>query len=124
VRRAQNIVTSNAPTRPTNDPAEAAIVRVLQAERDARDSIEQARREAGHIAEDARADARAIAERTERRIRAVVGAFEQDLARRLAKIDGQAARMATPHVLAEAELSALDSAVHTLGGELTGGATS
>lgn len=115
---------SNVPTRPTSDPSEAAITRVLRAERDARDSIEQARLDAVHIAESARAGARALADRTERRIRCVAGAFEQDLARRLAVIDGEAARMATPHVLADAELRALDSAVHALAVELTAGATS
>jgi vacuolar-type H+-ATPase subunit H len=122
--RVQNIVKSNAPTRPTSDPAEAAIARVLQAERDARDLIEQARRQAGHIAESARAEARALAERTEQRIRSVVGAFDEELARRLAVIDGEAAHMAAPHVLADAELRALDRAVHLLAVELTGGATS
>lgn len=111
---------SNAPPRPTSDPAEAAIARVLQAERDARESIEHAHRQAEQIAESARASARAVAERTERRIRAVVGSFEQELARRLAVIDGEAARMATPHVPGDAELRALDSAVHALAAELTG----
>jgi F0F1-type ATP synthase membrane subunit b/b' len=115
-------VKSNAPTRPTKDPAEAAIARVLQAEREARESIEQAHRQAEQIAESARASARAVAERTERRIRAVVGAFEQELSRRLALIDGEAARMATPHVPGEAELRMLDSAVHTLAAQLTGAA--
>lgn len=112
----------NAPTRPTSDPAEAAIAHVLQAERDARESIEHARREAGHIAESARASARAVSERTERRIRTVVGAFEQDLARRLAVIDSEAARMATPHVLGDAELRELDAAVQALAAGLTGAA--
>ncbi len=114
---------SNAPTRPTSDPADAAIARVLQAERDARESIEQARREAEQIAENARAGARAVGERTERRIRSVVGAFEQDLARRLAVIDGEAARMATPHVPGDTELRALDGAVHALAVELSAGTT-
>jgi hypothetical protein len=115
-------VKSNAPTRPTSDPAEAEIARVLQAERDARESIEHAHRDAESIAENARAGARAVAERTERRIRGVVGAFEQNLARRLAVIDGQAVRMATPHVLGDAELRALDGAVHRLAVGLAGGA--
>ncbi len=117
----QNTVKSNAPTRPSNDPAEAAITRVLLAEREARESIEQARHEAEHIAESARASARAVADRTERRIRAVVGAFECELARRLAVIDGEAARMATPHVLGEAELRTLDRAVHALAAQLSEG---
>ncbi len=77
--RVQNIVKSNAPTRSTSDPADVAIARVLQAERDARESIEHARREAESIAESARAAARAVAERTEGRIRGVVDVFAQDL---------------------------------------------
>jgi hypothetical protein len=87
----QKIVKSNAPTRPTNDPAEAAIARVLLAEREARESIEHAHRQA-------------------------------ELTRRLTVIDGEAARMATPHALGEAELHALDGAVNALAFELTGGA--
>jgi vacuolar-type H+-ATPase subunit H len=120
--RAYNIVKSNDPTRPTSEPADAAITRVLQAERDARDSIDQSHREAAHIAESARADARAVAERTERRIRTVVGAFEQQLAGRLAAIDDEATHMTKPHVLGDAELRALDLAVHALAHELTGAA--
>jgi vacuolar-type H+-ATPase subunit H len=115
-------VNSNAPTRATSDPAEAAIARVLLAEREARESIEHARHQAESIAEHARAGARAVAERTERRIRGVVGAFERDLTRRLAAIDGEAKRMATPHVLGDAELRALDHAVHALAIRLTGAA--
>jgi vacuolar-type H+-ATPase subunit H len=115
-------VKPNAPTRPTSDPADRAIACVLQAERDARESIEHAHRQAEQIAESARASARSVAERTEGRIRAVVGAFEQALGRRLALIDDEASRMATPHGLGAAELRALDEAVHTLAGDLTGAA--
>jgi vacuolar-type H+-ATPase subunit H len=111
---------SNAPTRLTSDPADAAIARVLQAERDARESIEHARREAESIAEGARAAARAVAERTEARIRGVAGIFAEDLTRRLAAIDAEAARMATPHFLGAAELRALDGAVKTLALALAG----
>jgi vacuolar-type H+-ATPase subunit H len=113
-------VKSNAPTRSTSDPADLAIARVLQAERDARESIERARREAESIAEGARAAARAVAERTEGRIRGVVEVFAQDLTRRLAAIDAEAARMATPHFLGAAELRALDGAVRTLALGLAG----
>ena len=111
---------SNAPIRLTSDPADAAIARVLQAERDARQSIEDAHHQAESMAESARAAARAVAERTERRIRGVVGAFEQDLTRRLAVIDAEAAHMTAPHVLGEAELRALDGAVQTLASRLAG----
>jgi hypothetical protein len=116
------MVKANAPTRPISDPAEAAIARVLQAERDAGASIALAHRQADAIAEAARADARSVAERTERRIRGVVGAFEQHSACRLAVIDAEAVRMTTPHVLAEPELQALDAAVGVLGLRRTGAA--
>ena len=53
----------------------AAIARVLQAERDARAAIGEASAEVLHIAERARADARARADRTERRIRLYAAAF-------------------------------------------------
>ena len=53
----------------------AAIARVLQAERDARAAIGEASAEVLQIAERARADARARAERTERRIRLYAAAF-------------------------------------------------
>lgn len=110
----------NAPARPVNDPAEAAIATVLLAEREAREAIERSKVEASQLAELARAGARAVAERTERRIRAVVGAFERELAQRLAEIDAEAALLRTPHELSADERAALDRAVGALARELTG----
>ena len=55
---------------------EAAISRVLDAERAAHDDVARATRDAAAIVEDARAIARAIAERTERRIRTLRDSFE------------------------------------------------
>ncbi len=111
---------SNAPRSPVGDPTEAAIAKVLRAEREARESIANAQLDAQGIAEQARASARALAERTERRIRAVVGAFDSELSDRLAEIVADAARMATPHVLSDSELGALGRAVTALARELTG----
>ncbi|MGL6110632.1 MAG: hypothetical protein ACRC2B_11100 [Rubrivivax sp.] len=113
-------MTSNVPSGATTNAAGECIARVLRAEHDARQSIEQAQVEAQRIAEAARASARDVAERTERRIRAVVEAFETGLATRLAEIDAEATRMATPHVLSDAELDALDCAVRALATEVTG----
>jgi hypothetical protein len=113
-------VKSNAPKNPVGDPTEAAIAKVLRAEREARQSIASAQLDAQAIAEQARASARALAERTERRIRSVVGAFENELSDRLADIDADAARIATPHVLSDSELGALGLAVTALARELTG----
>ena len=93
---------------------------VLRAEREAREAIERTRIEADRMAEAARSSAREVTERTERRIRSVVGAFERELARRLAEIDVQAAAITQPHRLSADELSALQRAVRALAQELAG----
>jgi len=110
----------NAPDRPASDPAEEAMATVLRAEREAREAIERTRVEAAQMAEAARSSARAVTERTERRIRSVVGAFERDLARRLAEIEAEAAAITQPHRLSADELSALQRTVRALAQELTG----
>jgi hypothetical protein len=74
----------------------AAIARVLQAERDARAAIGEAAAEVLHIAERARADARARADRTERRIRLYAAAFARELAARLAAIEAEGAALTAP----------------------------
>jgi hypothetical protein len=104
----------------SNELAEAAIVRVLAAEREACAAVEAALLDVHRIAEAARAEARALAERTERRIRKVVGAFERDLAARIAEIDAEAERLDSPQPLTPAELEALRRAVGTLARELSG----
>jgi len=101
-----------------NDAAEVAIARVLAAEREGREAVAQARLEAGRIAESGRLAERSIAERTERRIRAVVGAFERDLAERLAEIEAAAAQVASPQPLRPGEMASLQRAVRTLASEL------
>ncbi len=103
-----------------NDAAEAAIARVLGAEREARESVQRARLEVSQIAENARLDARSVAERAERRIRAVVGAFERELAARLAELDAGAARLAQPQPLTPEELADLQREVRLLARELIG----
>jgi transcription initiation factor TFIIIB Brf1 subunit/transcription initiation factor TFIIB len=101
--------------------ADAAIARVLGAEREARDAVERARLDVSRIAEEARADARAVAGRTERRIRTVAQAYGRELARRLAAIDAQGAALAAPDPLTERELETLRQAVAALARELAGG---
>jgi hypothetical protein len=101
-----------------NDAAEAAIARVLAAERARREAVAQARLEAGRIAETGRLAEHSLAERTERRIRAVVGAFERDLAERLAEIEAEAAQVAQPQPIRPGELASLQRAVRALAGEL------
>ena len=107
---------------PADDPAGCAITSVLHAEGAARQDIAQAEQQAEQIVEGARARARALADRTERRIRAVVSAFEVELATRLAEIDAEAERMATPQPLSAAEIAALESTVAALARELSEGA--
>ena len=61
-----------------------------------------------------------LAERTERRIRIVVGAFERELAARVAAIDAEADAAGRPQPLTADELAALQRAVRALARELTG----
>ena len=101
-----------------NDAAEAAIARVLAAERAAREAIEQARREVDAIVERARLGARALDERTARRIRAVVDAFERELAKRLAEIEAAGEQAARAQPFSQDETAALQRAVRALAAEL------
>jgi len=103
-----------------NELAEAAIARVLGAEREAREAVERALLEVHRIAETARAESRSLAERTERRIRIVVGAFERELASRVAEIDADAERLDSPQPLTPDELTALRRTVGRLARELIG----
>jgi len=106
---------------PTEATAEAAITRVLNAERDAREAIAQATREAVTMQENARAAARALSERTERRIREVRAALAARLAAEVEAIDAQAAAQDAGQALGAAELARLERAVAALAAELTGG---
>ncbi|HSC62737.1 MAG TPA: hypothetical protein VLD35_03830 [Caldimonas sp.] len=107
-----------AEDRAYNDAAEAAIARVLAAEREAREAIERARLEVDGIVERARLGARALDERTARRVRAVVDAFERELAERLAGIEAAAEQAARPQPFSPDETAALQRAVRALAVEL------
>jgi hypothetical protein len=106
--------------RERNDVAEAAIARVLAAERDARASIEQAHAEVHHIAENARTAVRSLGERTEHRIRRVVDAFESELAARLAEIEAEAASLERPQPISADEREALQRALLLLARQTIG----
>lgn len=110
------------PRHPIDDPADAAIARVLCAEAEAGEAIARCEAEAEHIAEAARARIRALTDRTDRRIRAVVSAFERERAARLAEIEAEASAMAGPPVLSPDMLAGLERAVRALACELSGGA--
>jgi hypothetical protein len=103
-----------------DDASEAAIARVLRAEREARESIVRAQAEVLEIAERARKDARTLAERTERRIRVVVQAFERELAERLAEIDAEAAGLERAEPIDADEQAAVQRAVEALAQQLIG----
>lgn len=103
-----------------NAAADAAIARVLGAEREARRSIEQARAETDEIAEQARRSARQTTERAERRIRCVTLAFERDLAARLAAIDAEGAALDQAAPLVADERARLQAAVAALARQLAG----
>jgi outer membrane protein TolC len=100
---------------------EAAIARVLGAERDARESVAKAVREAEALNERARAVARSLAERTEQRIRAVRAAYEAHVSAEVAAIDAQAAEQDAGQPLTEIDLERLQRALVALAAELTDG---
>jgi len=103
-----------------DDAAEAAIARVLGAERDARASIEQAHADVHHIAESARTAVRGLGDRTEHRIRRVVDAFERELAARLAEIEAEAARLESSPPISAGEREALQRALTLLSRQIIG----
>jgi len=112
----------SSPESAPTDIAEAAIARVLDAERASRDAIARARSDAAAIAENARIAARALQERTERRVSAIRVAFDRHTASTLAALDAEAAALATGHVLSAEEEARLERAVAALAVDLTGGA--
>lgn len=113
-------MTGIADVKGRNAAADAAMARVLGAEREARGLIELARAETAEIAERSRHCARAMAERVERRIRCVTQAFERDLAVRLAEIEAQGAALDQAPPLAADERAALQAAVTVLARQLAG----
>jgi len=103
---------------PYNEMAEAAIERVLLAERAAREAVAQCRLEADRIAERARLGVCALEARTERRARAVIGAFEREVDERLAGIKLAAEQAARAQPFSEDESAALRRAVRAVAAEL------
>ena len=100
---------------------EAAIARVLAAERDGRDAADQARRDADALEERARAAARALADRTARRIARIRSAYEARVAAEVAAIDAQAAAHDAVEALSAEDTERLDAALSRLAAELAGG---
>ena len=107
---------------PTGAAVEAAISRVLDAERSAREDVDRAAQEAAAIVDEATATARAVADRAARRIRGLRAAFETRGAREVAAIDAQARAQDAMGELTPEDLARLSRAVAALCAALTGNA--
>jgi hypothetical protein len=105
-----------------NDPADAAIARVLAVEREARDAIARAHADVAQIADQARGAARRLGERTEQRVRCIVAAFERELAAHVAAIDAEVAALDVPQPIAPEDRARLEHAVEALARQLAGAA--
>jgi hypothetical protein len=103
-----------------NDPADAAMARVLAVEREARDAIARSKVDALHIAEQARGAARRLGERTEERVRGIVAAFDRGLAAQVAAIDAEVATLDVPQPIAAEDRVRLERAVEALSRHLAG----
>jgi hypothetical protein len=102
--------------------ADAAIARVIDAEREAHQSIVDAEAEAVAMIERARVAIRALDERTERRVRAVRAAFERRTGAAVAALDREGELVSAGQPLTEADLALVQSAVDALARTLTEGA--
>lgn len=107
-------------TSPNDAVADAAIGRVLDAERAAREAVADATREGDRIVDQARATAGAVRLRAERRIRRIRDAFDARAAREIALLDAAAAREAGAHDLDAEDLARLARSIEALCDELTG----
>jgi hypothetical protein len=106
---------------PAVSTVEAAITRVLAAERNAREATAEATRDAEARDELARADARALTERTERRIRKIHAAVEARISAEVAAIENQCAVQDESSALAPEDLRRVELAVAAVAAELTCG---
>ena len=99
---------------------DAAIARVLEAERAAREDVAAARREALAIAEAARSAVRDLDARTERRIRSMRAAFAAATQRELDDLARATAHAAERCSLSPEDEARVDAAVASLAAALTG----
>lgn len=100
---------------------DAAMARVLEADREAQRALAAARAEGGRIAEGARAEARRVAERTRERIARVRARVQRGLQAELDALDAQARALpehAEPDAAAQERL---ERALRALAAALTGG---
>lgn len=105
---------------PSSEAVEAAISKVLAAEREAREAVVACRQHAEELMEAARQAARLISERCERRSQAIRQCHAQALAKRLAAFQDQSGQLKKTYVPTPEALARLRHAVATLAGESTG----
>jgi vacuolar-type H+-ATPase subunit H len=105
---------------PSGDAVEAAISKVLAAEREAHESVVACRRQAEERLDSARREARLISERCERRIQAVRQRHAQALAERLSAFQDESSQLRKAHVPAAEEMTRLRRAVAALADDSTG----
>ena len=107
-------------TSPNEALSDAAIGRVLDAERAAREAVAEATREADRIVEQAHVTARAVAERAQRRITRIRAAFEAAATREIERLDAADAREEGVRELDDEDRARLARAIDALCDELTG----
>ncbi len=105
---------------PSSEAVEAAISKVLAAEREARESVLACRRQAEELIEAARQQARLISDRCERRMQTIRQGHAQALAQRLAAFQDESKQFKKAYIPTAEELARLRHAVATLAGESTG----
>ena len=105
---------------PPGEAVEAAISKVLAAEREARESVVACRRHAEERLEIARMEARLISERCERRMQAIRRGYAQALAQRLSAFQVESNQFKQAYVPTAEDVARLRHAVATLAGESTG----
>ncbi|HTP45680.1 MAG TPA: hypothetical protein VMQ50_01990 [Casimicrobiaceae bacterium] len=111
-------------SRPSAQPdtaVEAAIARILDAERAARETVSRAQAEAAAITDAARARARATAQRTEQRLRRVQAAYEGATQAQLDQLAAAKTAVGSRDAPTAVDRDRLAGAVVALAARLTGG---
>jgi hypothetical protein len=105
-----------------NETADAAIARVLAAERDARNAVAECARQAEHEVQVARERVRAIGARGAERVARVQRSTDRRLTLALARIAAERAALTAASGGRDVDAARLQAAVDTLADELTRGA--
>lgn len=105
---------------PSDEAVEAAISKVLSAEREAHESVAACRRHAEERLDSARRQARLISERCALRIQAVRQRHAQVLAERLSAFQDESSQLRKEHVPTAEEMARLRRAVAAVADDSTG----